>query len=1456
MMPRNQHESGWNYAGGGPAFPEHANNFGGGSPALSYSLVSGPTFGSDGKLAVKPSRDQAFSAFFGLPSKAEVPNPYDDYDVENYQLPDGFQGSRPYMKYIILQMLSKADQYPFRELAPWQRNDNSREISWDAWFFHNHMLGRTPEESVSRMLTMHIASGKASMIREGIAFMLEHGFMNTPKGRENYRRNIEQIVNATAVTLAYGSLKTYFEQNYRDPNRKWRRNEPRSLLRMKQMFQDEQDMWAIVQRTEGAWDIITERCDNTMIQRIGKKGNYAVVPPSLEKYAAARPENNYYLYSGIPGGKRDTSLRFNGTLRTSVPYRTSEHEPSDDISVRERTIGGFSHMLPSNFEDIPDLRARDLNTLIYNEDSDDYYMLQYSQVVANLGLFWVKPQGPNSSSPIKWPISDTGKRFFSTLSHNNTWGAYMMQVGVLDRFVSAVLKLNPEQQRKFVDLHFHHDLVKPSSSSSSSSSFTSHEKPTHTKRPHGSGRSGRRNDATPDTNNEMNAFFGTLAGALNALAKPVDFAAILKSTNGADSALNSQKLSVQQRLDALAKPSSTNTEFLKYWRQGLENFKLTSIRVGVPHDMLVTATLSTLDTLERSGVSVTPMTFVLGMSDVFRLYTTAQQMDKLTHNNITLTPLEKYLSESGALDFQKAVKEIALDKPQNELTALVHDRVNRLMRHADDSSPYVVGLEDVHLLVSVSHPRRIALAERSLLFTLASNFDFLIDIPNEYIDAHVDAVKQKDSILINQPDRDVKHIIEQVDKWRVHALQFVVTCSVVFRIVRDALNQLAAIRKQPPAANPTIQAQEQQLIKAVASKLSASIAGRSSDEYKLYLDQIASPPPTQKRTLALFSVLLGEAFHIVKDFVIASTKDPTTSTEPRVQQLLTSMNQARDNTTQREMGSSKPESWFASLLSGSNSNKPANVGAEPDLGLSFFSRYVGGIEEIQHTSSFSSSSAIGSDERVTAKARAAYKAAKDHTRALIADMLAKNPDPVHTAAIKDVFNSHGNSFLDLHIVFSQATDATNHTITEKERDRWWNLACRSMVYIASRVIVQDPETVAHTWSANMCLDYVIHKHNQSSEASKFSEFHTSYAKKNNEDKACREFVEKWHKELCLEYMKELQADATRVHDSVLALSKARFQTHGLSTALAMSFPTPDSSSSSASEAAREAAVSASVGNESSEWVSLTREMVQELLDSWQITSGALVKFGLDNDLPPLIGVLNFRPCKRYSMGSMIYTLGWGESGRTYYGNADFQLSDNVAQKMHYGHFTLYAKTVVYKPEMVVRVDNIVVKDYLGGNGVRLWNVLEQRDIDAFRSNELYKDIFPVAVRPDFRLETYFLDMTGRFNDRLHPNEEAKKATAFPPMDRILSEIWGWRSVFSPLQNEYFANIAAKFNTLCFQEHQKLYNHATRQWDRVIIDKGHFGANVYPGCGEVRRGVAMYFKPVDYTNTRTTVVAPS
>ena len=186
-----------------------AENFGqrgipnqGSAYPLGMNTTRGVTTGGDGRGNVD------FRPWFGEPPKPIEVSPYEAYKRENFALPEAYHGKNYYMSTIMIQAITEDDMWATKIALPFQES-NSMEIEWEEITFDRPLLGPVPEEGISRLVTASTAARRESHQRYGIAFTLEHGFMNTERGRRWYAGNIQQIKNAVLETAYQLVIEAY-----------------------------------------------------------------------------------------------------------------------------------------------------------------------------------------------------------------------------------------------------------------------------------------------------------------------------------------------------------------------------------------------------------------------------------------------------------------------------------------------------------------------------------------------------------------------------------------------------------------------------------------------------------------------------------------------------------------------------------------------------------------------------------------------------------------------------------------------------------------------------------------------------------------------------------------------------------------------------------------------------------------------------------------------------------------------------------------------------------------------------------------------------------------------------------------------------------------------------------------------------------------------------------------------
>ena len=224
-----------------------------------------------------------------------------------------------------------------------------------------------------------------------------------------------------------------------------------------------------------------------------------------------------------------------------------------------------------------------------------------------------------------------------------------------------------------------------------------------------------------------------------------------------------------------------------------------------------------------------------------------------------------------------------------------------------------------------------------------------------------------------------------------------------------------------------------------------------------------------------------------------------------------------------------------------------------------------------------------------------------------------------------------------------------------------------------------------------------------------------------------------------------------------------------------------------------------------------------------------------------------RPYMTYDMSTGVCMKSGASTGETLIGHADFQLGDNVVQKLHYGNFTFYSKSVVYRQQNVYLAEDMFSTGYIGGNGTEFFT--EYQDMEDYNNgieNQRHKSIFAMLAPYSDVEYNNPIDITGRYSgdtQALNVDERMQFASA-----GFYRKLWNWGSHGQvPPGRSKFETPDAAQNTVCFQGHQAMYNPGSSMFDVVIKNTGHWGDRVYPGCGKVRQGMQKVFEPVQYKN---------
>jgi len=247
----------------------------------------------------------------------------------------------------------------------------------------------------------------------------------------------------------------------------------------------------------------------------------------------------------------------------------------------------------------------------------------------------------------------------------------------------------------------------------------------------------------------------------------------------------------------------------------------------------------------------------------------------------------------------------------------------------------------------------------------------------------------------------------------------------------------------------------------------------------------------------------------------------------------------------------------------------------------------------------------------------------------------------------------------------------------------------------------------------------------------------------------------------------------------------------------------------------------------------------------------LLSFATHNIYIP-VGFLLLRPHATYKTRYGIKCAAGGKSGYTFFGHSDMQIAHDATRKVGVMHYTAYLAAVVTNPKNVYVVEDLFCEKYLGGMGVKFWN----RDAYLSKgSKRTHASIICTMLPPSTKRLDKKIDGRGKFYSEFQMqlvDPTRMTTTCYPGAARTAMYLNWW----DPVRGSKGADKDARsgsvaMNFVCWQGVQWHFNCTTNEFCDVTVEQGHFGQNVYPGCGRVRNGEAKYLAPASYLSSTGT-----
>lgn len=340
------------------------------------------------------NKNNPWEPFLGPPRYKIDTSAYDRQRFVNYDLPEAYKGENLFLRDNLDLLVLSGETFYTDVLLPMKRTDQLR-VKWSVWEFNQHFTDVVPEEGVSRLIESERRELGASFLRRGLALQMEHGFMNTARGRENYRMNLRQIAAAVNETNNYGVIVALLEApNY---NREYEEKHGAHTSKViDELMEREKFNWAIVQKMKNGF----EKMDGTIRQLMSRYQGQAdtwLVPPEVKLYLTkVRPEKTDYYVAGPKGPARvedrvDSYVLFaNNKVFTARQYDVLPNGSADPL-VRQRQIGEHFIMVDryadTGVEYSSEYNSKERSIEFYDEDSDDWTRVGLKRALAESRLF-------------------------------------------------------------------------------------------------------------------------------------------------------------------------------------------------------------------------------------------------------------------------------------------------------------------------------------------------------------------------------------------------------------------------------------------------------------------------------------------------------------------------------------------------------------------------------------------------------------------------------------------------------------------------------------------------------------------------------------------------------------------------------------------------------------------------------------------------------------------------------------------------------------------------------------------------------------------------------------------------------------------------------------------------------------------------------------------------------------
>ena len=223
---------------------------------------------------------------------------------QRWHLPDVLRGPNNYLTDRIDGLITDTTSSPFTTvILPYKYIANpDAKIKWNAYSYDEGLATRVPYESAARVLTQTKRSYSAYVVRHGLAIEMEHNFMMSAQGMQNFSNQVKQLVGSIqmsndldvhiALVQAPSYAKEYMEKYSSTDKTAY------------QICREYVDLFGMMQKNPNALDILIEEAKIQLRIWGAPEPTFLLCNSKLTFHLQMPPDRTNYVTHGIDGVNR------------------------------------------------------------------------------------------------------------------------------------------------------------------------------------------------------------------------------------------------------------------------------------------------------------------------------------------------------------------------------------------------------------------------------------------------------------------------------------------------------------------------------------------------------------------------------------------------------------------------------------------------------------------------------------------------------------------------------------------------------------------------------------------------------------------------------------------------------------------------------------------------------------------------------------------------------------------------------------------------------------------------------------------------------------------------------------------------------------------------------------------------------------------------------------------------